>query len=75
MKKTKPVTKKTKKNTLVRYVNPEVASHYDDTGNEVFVYLGEIPQMPGHCVVVDRAGQVWWGRHTDSYEIVPDEEA
>ena len=40
-----------------------------------YVFLGEIPNMPGHCVVADpRDGRVWAGYHTDNFSEVPDEE-
>jgi diadenosine tetraphosphate (Ap4A) HIT family hydrolase len=40
-----------------------------------YVFLGEIPNMPGHCVVVElRGGRIWSGFHTDNFcEIPPDE--
>lgn len=34
---------------------------------DVFIYLGEIVQMRGHCIVVDRKGKVSWGMHTERF--------
>lgn len=35
---------------------------------ESFYFLGEIPNMPGHCIVVDSAtGMVFGGFHADSF--------
>lgn len=34
---------------------------------QTLLFLGEIEQMPGHCVVVDKAGKVHWGFHTDNF--------
>jgi len=40
-----------------------------------YVFLGEIPNMPGHCVVVDhRTGRVYSGYHTEHFiELTKDE--
>lgn len=32
-----------------------------------FLFLGEIVQMPGHCIIVDKQGKVFWGYHTDNF--------
>ena len=33
-----------------------------------YVFLGEIPNMPGHCVVADhKSGQIHSGYHTDHF--------
>jgi len=43
--------------------------------NAVLVFLGEIPNMPGHCVVADvKTGKVRTGLHTDRFEEIPEEE-
>ena len=42
--------------------------------NERFLFLGEIPNMPEHCAVIDHAGVIHWAYHTDNFEPVPDEE-
>ena len=34
---------------------------------ESLLYLGEIKQMPGHVVVVDKKGKVHWGYHDDTF--------
>ena len=31
------------------------------------VRLGEIPNMPGHCVVADHSGRIYSGYHTDHF--------
>ena len=28
--------------------------------NQSLLFLGEIANMPGHCVIVDRRGKVYW---------------
>ncbi len=37
-----------------------------EDGQAVLI-VGEIENMPGHCIVVDRAGKVSWGYHTDGF--------
>jgi hypothetical protein len=40
------------------------------------VFFGEIPNMPGHCVVADhRSGQIYVGYHTDDFVELTEEEA
>lgn len=42
---------------------------------EVYVFLGEIPNMPGHCLVADRkSGKIHAGYHTESFTEIPDDE-
>ena len=43
--------------------------------NEVFVYLGEIPQMSGHIICAGRDGKVYFGFHDDDFKRIPDDEA
>jgi hypothetical protein len=40
-----------------------------------YVFIGEIPNMPGHCVVADsQSGQLYSGYHTDHFvELSKDE--
>ena len=35
--------------------------------NQSLLFLGEIANMPGHCVIVDRRGKVYWGYDTDNF--------
>lgn len=33
-----------------------------------YLFLGEIPNMPGHCVVADPdSGRIWAGFHTEHF--------
>lgn len=34
---------------------------------EKLLFLGEIVQMPGHCIVIMRNGKVSWGVHTSDF--------
>jgi hypothetical protein len=36
--------------------------------------LGEIKQMPGHCIVVRKDGKVYWGHHTENFRKAKEEE-
>ncbi len=36
--------------------------------NEHFVFLGEIVQMPGHCIVISMSdGKIYTGYHTENF--------
>lgn len=39
-----------------------------------FVYLGEIPNMPGHIVVAGQNGRVYYGFHDDEFEETPQDD-
>jgi hypothetical protein len=43
--------------------------------NGVYVYFGEIPNMPGHCIVADhKTGKIYSGFHTENFtELKKDE--
>jgi hypothetical protein len=43
--------------------------------NATYIFLGEIPNMPGHCVVADsRSGKIHSGYHTNNFvELEKDE--
>jgi hypothetical protein len=58
--------------SLVRFRFENLPSEYHDkypfTPGGVYVFFGEIPNMPGHCVVADhRSGQVHSGFHTENF--------
>ena len=41
---------------------------YPFTENGAYVFLGEIPNMLGHCIVVDHVtGQIYSGDHTENF--------
>ena len=42
-------------------------------GDRVLV-LGEISNMPGHMVLVDRENKIFWGYHKEDFIILTDEE-
>lgn len=41
-----------------------------------YVFLGVIPNIPGHCVVTDhRTGRVYSGYHTENFVEIPEDDA
>jgi hypothetical protein len=60
-------------NSLVRFVG----QYEGYTGEEYpfdvkfpLIYLGEIPNMRGHCIVADKTGKVFYGYHIENFEEV-----
>jgi hypothetical protein len=46
----------------------EFHSKYPFTQQRVYLFLGEIANMPGHCVVCDHPfGQIYSGFHTENF--------
>jgi hypothetical protein len=58
---------------LVRFVAPSKvtgkrAPRYPFKIGEVYAFLGEIPNMPDHCVVVSvRSGKIYTGYHSTNF--------
>jgi len=43
--------------------------------NGVYVFLGEIANMPGHCIVAEiKTGRLLSGYHSDNFEELPADE-
>lgn len=48
---------------------------YPFTENDVFILLGEIHNMEGHCVITNqRTGQIYSGYHTENFVELTDDE-
>lgn len=65
--------------SLVRFqfdlVPAEYHNKYPFVPGGVYVFFGDIPNMPGHCVVADpTTGRVHSGYHTEWFAEVPDDE-
>ena len=59
--------------SLVRYVSD--CKEHPFEKNKTYVFLGEIPQMPEHCIVADfKTGQLYSGYHTENFEEIPEDE-
>lgn len=41
---------------------------------ELALYLGEIPNAPGHCAVASSSGEVIWLLHPEDFRLAKDEE-
>jgi len=49
---------------------------YPFQAKRTYVFFGEIPNMPGHCVVADhRTGQIYSGYHTEHFVELTEDEA
>lgn len=64
---------------LVRFdfddIPEEYHSMYPFKKDDAYVLLGEIEQMPGHCVVSHmKTGQIYSGYHTDNFIELTEEE-
>jgi hypothetical protein len=62
--------------SLVRFRFELLPFEYHDlypfTPDGVYVFFGEIPNMPGHCVVADhKTGRIYSGYHTEWFEELP----
>ena len=53
--------------------NSQVTNHPLEYGEQV-LYLGEVPNCPGHCAVAKRNGAVIWLVHSDEFRKAKDEE-
>ena len=74
-----PQPQKPRQYSLVRFrfdsLPKEYLTRYPFTPDGVYVFFGDIPNMPGHCVVADyKTGQLYSGYHTESFEEVPGDE-
>ena len=66
----------TKKTVLYRKAYPtEYMKYYKSLEDRLFIYLGDIVQQPGHCILVDmNTGLLEVGHHTDNFVVVPEDE-
>lgn len=71
-----PETTSHKPPYLVKFVwsgkkseNPYPWKHEDH-----LLFMGIISNMPGHCIVADRAGKIYWGYHTNNFKVLTREE-
>lgn len=59
-------------NTIVRFTEKD-DFNYPFKYHESLLFLGEITNMPGHCILVNRYHQTFWGYHTNNFEIEPED--
>lgn len=65
--------------SLVRFRHEAVPSEYQGAypfkRDHSYVFFGDIPNMPGHCVVADHiTGQIFSGYHTDNFVEIDEDE-
>jgi len=76
---------KLRQNALVKFKRGKYSKEYEekyykDLLDKTFIYLGEIPNQPGHCVLIeigskpDLAGRLELFRHIEDFEELPEEE-
>ena len=58
--------------SLVKFNFDQLDERYHDKyafkRDAVYVFFGDIPNMPGHCVVADfKTGQLYSGFHTENF--------
>ena len=68
-----------RQNALVKFnfaaLPKEYWAQYPFVENAVYVYLGEIPNMPGHCVVGEHpCGKIFSGYHTENFKELEEDE-
>lgn len=52
----------------------EAVERYPFTLTEVYVFIGEIPGMPGHGIIAERNGRMHTGYHVDNFVALTQEE-
>ena len=65
--------------SLVRFhlgeLDPSWWDKYPFVQDESYIFLGEIPNMPGHCVVIDhKTGKIHSGYHIENFVEIPEED-
>jgi hypothetical protein len=61
---------------LIDELPPEFHDEYPFTRDGVYVFFGDIPNMPGHCVVAEmKTGRLYSGYHTEHFAEIPEDEA
>jgi hypothetical protein len=60
--------------SLIRFIGDE--SIYPFKRNATYIFFGEIPNMPGHVVLMDcQSGKIYSGYHPENFEEILEEEA
>jgi len=80
-----PPFNKPRPNSIVRFKSEQhsaenIAKYFTQFLNKQFIFLGEFPNQPGHCILVeigpqpDYLGTLKMFHHTDNFEEVPEDE-
>lgn len=62
---------------FIDFESSKIYLHEDDTHmryDAPFVFLGEIVQMPGHCILIGKSNKIYQGYHTSEFRILTDSE-
>lgn len=79
MRKSKEDWKLPRRNSLVRcdlsHMEESLRTAYPLQHGNTYVFLGEIPNMEGHCVIADaESGRIYSGYHSENFlELANDE--
>ena len=57
---------------VIRFKDEE--DYYPFERGERLLFMGEVENMSGHCVIVNSSGKTFWGYHSDNFHVVPKEE-
>jgi hypothetical protein len=52
----------------------ECHDQYPFLPSSSYIFLGEIPNMKGHCIIGKKDGSITWGWHSDNFVELTDEE-
>jgi hypothetical protein len=71
--------KKLRKLSFVKFDEAETSSdirnQYPFKKGKSYIFFGEIPNMPGHCILADpKTGKFFFGYHTDNFIELPENE-
>ena len=71
--------KKPRQYSLVRWAHehltPGMKAKYPFKEKGIYIFFGEIPNMPDHCIVADRkTWKIYSGYHTDNFLELTDDE-
>lgn len=71
----KCVTAQTPLRTIIVFLVDKVDEpDYPFKNGDRLLFMGEIENMRGHCIIVDQHGKTFWGYHTDNFRIIPKED-
>jgi hypothetical protein len=65
--------------SLVKFDYSSISSKFHNsfpfTEKGIYVFLGEIPNMLGHCIIIDhKTGQIFSGYHIENFREVTEDE-
>jgi len=73
-KKIKPLSLVKLKKSYRKAMKKSGYGDYPTMKETAFVFLGMIPNMPGHCVVAGHSGRVYFGLHPEDFKVLKEDE-